>query len=71
MFPSSNNIVKNEDIGRPPILLQLKVENVYTIRSERNSSKSEDKLCNRVNGVGKGVNEADKQSPNVGNINPD
>ena len=42
LIPSLHDIVKNEGIGRPPIPLQPKVEDVDPTRSDGNSLESED-----------------------------
>ena len=44
LIPSSNNIMKNKEIGKPLIPLQPKVEHVDPTRLEGNSSESEDEL---------------------------
>ena len=44
LIPSPDNIVKNKDIGGPPIPLQQKVEPVDPTGLEGNSLESEDKL---------------------------
>ena len=63
--------MKNKDIGGPSIPLQTKVEDIDPTGSEGNSLESEDELCNQVDGVGKGVDEADKGSPIASNANLD
>ena len=70
LFPSLNNIVKNEDIDGPPIPLQPKVEDIDSTGSEGNLSELKDELCNRVDGARKGVDEVDKEIPNANNPNP-
>ena len=71
LFPSPDNIVKNKDISGPPIPLQPNVKDVNPTGSERNLSELGDKLRDPVDGAGKGLNKADKESPNAGNTNPD
>ena len=63
--------MKNEGISGPPIPLQPKVEDVDSIESDGNSSKSEDDHCDQIDGGGRGVDESDKESLNEGNANSD
>ena len=71
MIPFLDNIVKNKGIGKPPIPLQPKVEDVDSTRSCRNSSELEDDHRDRVDGGGRGADEFDKESPDEGNANSD
>ena len=71
LIPSPNNIVKNEDIGGPPIPLQPKVEHVDSTGSKGNSSESKDELQDEVDGASKEIDEANKESPNSDYANPD
>ena len=71
LIPPPDNIVKNECIGRPPIPLQPKVEDVDPTRSDGNSSELEDDQHDQVEGGGRGVQESKRESPNESNINPD
>ena len=70
LIPSPNNIVKNKGISGPPIPLQPKVEDVDSIGLDGNSSDSEVELHDRVDGGGRGIDEAEKESPDEGNTNP-
>ena len=71
LIPSPHNIVKNEDIGGPPIPLQPKVEDIDPTRLDGNSLESEDDHRDQVEGGGRGIKESDKESPDEGNANPD
>ena len=70
LIPSPDNIMKSKGIGRPPIPLQPKMEDVDPTRSDRNSLESEDDHRDRVDGGGRGVNVSDNESPDEGNPNP-
>ena len=53
LIPFLDNIMKNEDIGGPPIPLQPKVADVDPIGSGGNSSESENDHHDQVDGGGR------------------